>query len=338
MKRSDNSKSRQAALWQVFQRHSDDQHGLSMTDILTYLERDYDIQTTRQSVANDFLMLEMVLNIYIEPDNSVRPVLYYWTNRPFSAHDVEQLAESALTSPLLTIDQAKDLIGKLKTQCSDYTARHIWKNAEITKQRREISKETIEMLSSFQEAIESEALVSIHYKSLLFCKAAHPEMQDTVYDIYPYEIVFTNNMPAVIALIKPQKEQDSDTKKEDTTSFRLFFINRITKVSIKQSQEADNSKRSRFIRNYPSENIKVEQITLQCNQSIMPLVYDRFGSEISVDRITDDACRATVNTVITPDLFGWIFSFGDSIKLLTPLHATQRMKQWLKALNSSYGL
>lgn len=308
-----------------------------MTDILTYLERDYDIQTTRQSIASDFLMLETVLNIYIEPDNSVRPVLYYWTNRPLSANDVEQLAEGALTSPVLTIKQAKSLIGKLKTQCSDYTARHIGKNAEITKQRRDLSAPIVEKLATLREAIESEALVSIRYNSLRFSRAAHSQPQDTEYKVHPYEIVYPDNRPAVLAQIKPQERLDPDPDK-DMPTLRLFFIDCITKVSVKRPQETATNKRSRFIKEDTPSGNQPERITLQCNRSIMPLVYERFGPDINIDRETDESCRAEVNAIITPELFGWIFSFRDNIKLLTPLHATQRMKQWIKALYSSYGL
>ncbi len=338
MARSDNSKSRQAAIWQIFQRHSDDQHGLTMTEILSYLERDYDIQTTRQSIASDFLMLETVLSVYIEPDNSVRPVLYYWTNRPLTAQDTEQLAESTLTSPLLTIEQAKTLINKLKTQCSDSTARNIGKNAEITKQRRDLSKPITERLIKLREAIESEAPVSIRYQSLQFCRAAHSEIQDTEYEIYPYEIIFPDNRPTVLAQIRPQKEQETDAIDQDKPSFRLFFIEYITKLTIKRPQETDTKKKSKFIKDDPVVSNKVERITLQCNRSIMPLVYERFGRDMTIDRVTEESCRTAVNAIITPELFGWIFSFGDNIKLLTPLHATQRMKQWLKAVNSCYDL
>ena len=34
----------------------------------------------------------------------------------------------------------------------------------------------------------------------------------------------------------------------------------------------------------------------------MSLIYERFGTDITVDRITDETCRVTADAIITPEL------------------------------------
>ena len=187
-----------------------------------------------------------------------------------------------------------------------------------------------------REAIEKEEPLIIRYKAFKFCRAARAELQDTEYEVYPYEILFLDGRPAFLALINPSEE------KEESSALRLFYIEYIKKIITKEQRAANNPRRISYFQKKSEDDSliknKEERITLQCSNSIMPLVYERFGPDIVIDRETDESCRAEVSAIITPELFGWIFSFGDNIKLLTPLHATQRMKQWLKALNSSYGL
>ena len=50
----------------------------------------------------------------------------------------------------------------------------------------------------------------------------------------------------------------------------------------------------------------------------MGAVYDKFGEDTQMRRISDSACEATVAVQISPTFWGWIFQFGKLMWITAP--------------------
>ena len=76
---------------------------------------------------------------------------------------------------------------------------------------------------------------------------------------------------------------------------------------------ADYSKK--FFRMFSGET---ETVKLQFDNSLINVVIDRFGKDIVINRQDDDHFIITVDVVATNTFLGWLFMFGDKVKILEP--------------------
>lgn len=61
-----------------------------------------------------------------------------------------------------------------------------------------------------------------------------------------------------------------------------------------------------------------ENITIEFNDRLIGVVYDKFGEDTKMLRLSDHTCAATVKVQVSPTFWGWLFQFGDQMKLRSP--------------------
>lgn len=59
-------------------------------------------------------------------------------------------------------------------------------------------------------------------------------------------------------------------------------------------------------------------ITIQFSDKLIGVVYDKFGEDIKMVRVGENECVAGVKAQISPTFWGWLFQFGNQMKILSP--------------------
>lgn len=316
--------------------------------------RDIPIVTTRQTITSDFYLMDSALKVFIEPKGT-RPEQYYWSNRCFTALDIECLADSVQSNPAIAPDEKNTLINKLKTLLSAKSARGLHlKNAAYEKMYG-LSEENVEKISFLRQAIKNGKLITFEFLTYAFAKSAEPERQRCRAYAFPLEIIYTEGRPMLCACCdhtinetQPNKHLYMPFVKQEENFIQFFDIACIEKLrdNVQDLKHKENrailpeyetilEKLPEAITTYAA---KKEKVSIRCSRDLLPLIYARFGTAVTIDNVTDTTFRAIAETAVTPELLGWVFSLGNSAKLLTPLHAVQRMKQWIKAARENYGI
>ena len=60
------------------------------------------------------------------------------------------------------------------------------------------------------------------------------------------------------------------------------------------------------------------QITIQFSSKLIGAVYDRFGEGTKMIPIGENECAATVMVQLSPTFWGWIFQFGNLMRIISP--------------------
>ena len=61
-----------------------------------------------------------------------------------------------------------------------------------------------------------------------------------------------------------------------------------------------------------------ESITIQFENSLLGVVFDKFGEDTPVVRINENELVATVKVQVSPTLFGWLAQFAGRMKVISP--------------------
>ena len=71
---------------------------------------------------------------------------------------------------------------------------------------------------------------------------------------------------------------------------------------------------------------QLQEITIQFENCPIGAVYDKYGEDTQMRRISDTSCEATVEVQISPTFWGWIFQFGKLMWIAAPDNMIEEYK------------
>ena len=115
---------------------------------------------------------------------------------------------------------------------------------------------------------------------------------------------------------------------DETTELKLrtYRIDRMTDVDVKGFSEPISEEAMLMKKTLPSHtnqifrmyNGPVKLVTLEFSDKLIGNIFDKFGTEVKITRISDHTCRITEEIQISPPFLGWLFQFSGDMKLLGP--------------------
>lgn len=72
------------------------------------------------------------------------------------------------------------------------------------------------------------------------------------------------------------------------------------------------------------------------DKNMMDVVVDKFGEDVTVEKVDNDHFRVIAKVVVSPQFFGWIFGLGDNVMIEYPLKVAKQMKDLLKERHKAY--
>lgn len=344
MPKSDYQKARLFAVYQILQRYTDDTHGLTKRQILEKLENTYEINSTRQTVDLDLALLEYPLGIHYDTTFE-KPRKYSLATRHLQYEDIKAISESVQENPFLPPAQKKRIIKDLKENlCSIYEAKEIALKA-LPYEESSIDEEVASLLETLDLAAEGKQIIKFIYPNFTFTKD-HLKRSDAEFKVLPLYTYALNGKWYLCACkrVKPRysKKTIKGYNKEDILCFE---VNKILDLKLWR-YTADGTpmpapaavKEAVLDYNYSIEEIRTEKVSMEFDKELLPLIYERFGRGVNIDRETDTTFHIVHETEVSSEFFSWIFSLGTGAKLLSPLYVTQRMKRWIQALAELYNL
>lgn len=73
-------------------------------------------------------------------------------------------------------------------------------------------------------------------------------------------------------------------------------------------------------------------ITIQFSDKLIGVVYDKFGEDTKMVRINESNCVASIKVQISPTFCGWIFQFGNPMKIISPDGVIEQYKAKIREL------
>ena len=68
-------------------------------------------------------------------------------------------------------------------------------------------------------------------------------------------------------------------------------------------------------------------VTLEFDEKLIDNIFDKFGNDALIERISDKLCRITADIQLSPPFFGWLFQFGCDMRIVSPKEAVDRYKK-----------
>lgn len=63
---------------------------------------------------------------------------------------------------------------------------------------------------------------------------------------------------------------------------------------------------------------ETEKVELEFDNSLINVVIDRFGKDLQIHNKTENSFQVTIEVAATNTFFGWLFMFGDKVRIIEP--------------------
>ena len=197
MAKGSNQKLKLYYLLKFLQEKTDDEHAVTMPEILAYLQK-HDISAERKSIYADFHDLEK-LGYEIAGEKTGASYEYRLLTREFELAELKLLVDLIQTSRFLTLKKSQELISKLEGQCSEYDAKKLQRQVYVQDRVKADNESIYYSVDAIQSAISQNHMISFRYFRWNTEKKRELRHGGELYEVSPWMLSFNDENYYLIA-------------------------------------------------------------------------------------------------------------------------------------------
>lgn len=307
MPKSDNQKLKIFYILDYLQKNSHESHPVRASDLITWLDHNYNISCDRKTVYSDVAALqEYGIDIVSIPGKNGG---YYIASRNFELPELKLLIDAVQSSRYLTEKKSKELIEKLLTQCNEQDAKLMKRNVLVSGRVKSMNETIYYNVDAVQEAIAQNKQISFRYFDWDF--GGKRKYREKAYIASPYGLCQDNENCYLLAL----------SDRHGITSYR---VDRMSDIALQDTPrtpcpeltgKALTDHANRLFQMYSGDTVDVK---MRFHRSLINVVIDRFGKDTMLIPDGEDFFNFTVRVAVSPMFLSWIMGFGSKAKILYP--------------------
>lgn len=288
---------------------TDEDHYLTVAQIIEQLERDYGIFTSRGTIGDDIKALqEFGIEIEVVPSTQKR---FSLLGRKFDIPELKTLIDATESARFITKNKSAALVEKLASLTSQFNKKKLVRNVDVENRIKSENEKVYYIVEALNDAINDHKKVSFQYFSYNVCKEQKAKNEGYTYVCSPYKLIWNGDYYYVVGYSE---------KHNGIGSFRVDRIARqpiiLEDDAIAPPTDFDlNVYLNSMFRMYNGER---KQIELVCANDLMDAIIDKFGKNVPVLANDMKSFRVLVNTSVGSVFYSWVFGFGGRVSIKAP--------------------
>ena len=162
MAKGNNQKLKLSYLTKIMLEKTDDEHGLTMQQIIEELDR-YGVSAERKSLYADFVDMTDKLGIEIIKEKRGRETIYHVGGRDFEVAEVKLLIDAIQSSKFITERKSNELIKKVKKLVSAHQAAQLQRQVYVQGRIKTMNESIYYNVDSLHTAIAQNNRIKFQY-------------------------------------------------------------------------------------------------------------------------------------------------------------------------------
>ena len=288
---------------------TDEDHYLTIAQIISILESEYGISTSRGTIADDIKVLQE-FGVEIEVESSIQN-RYYLIDRKFDLPELKSLIDATESARFITKEKSQALVKKLASLTSIFSAQRLVRNVDVENRIKAENEKIYYIMDAMNEAINEHKKVSFQYFSYNVRKQQKLKHDGYTYVFSPYKLIWNGDYYYAVGFSE---------KHNGIGSFRL---DRIAKQPVILGDEAIDPPKEFDMNQYLNSMFRMyngnrKAIELICDNDIMDAIIDKFGHDVTVLANDMNSFRVIINTAVGSVFYSWIFGFAGKIRIKSP--------------------
>jgi predicted DNA-binding transcriptional regulator YafY len=305
---------------------TDEQHPLTVADLIAAING-RGIDAERKSVADDIAALTDY-GMDIESVAVGKRKGYYLASRTFEPAELKMLVDSVQAAKFLSPKKTRALIKKLAALSSRGEAALLKRQLYLSDRGKTDNESVFYNIDAVHTAIGENREISFVYWQYDLRKKRVPRRNGARYCVSPFALVWDDEFYYLIAY---------DAEDARIKHYRVDKMNRITIL------DSERKGRDAFaaidMGEYTSRNFSMfageeADVVLDCDESVIGVIVDRFGTGVSVHP-EGNRFRAYVRVAVSEQFFGWVAALGGAVRIVSPQPVRDRFEALLDRVRSA---
>lgn len=307
---------------------TDDQHGLTMPQLIEKLE-EKGIGAERKAIYHDLDILKNY-GLDIIKRGAGRSLEYAIGERYFELPELLLLTDAVQSSRFLTDKKSKTLIKKLKDLASRPQRKLLDKHMHVENRIKMQNESVYYNIDTIQDAIRQKKQISFQYFMYGVSKQEVFRRNGQFYQESPVELVYTNDCYYLVSY---------NSKHDD---FVVYRVDRMLNIQALDELIPSNKKINAFdaqefsARAFGMFSGEPCEAEILAEASIIPAIIDRFGKDVLMYLQDEDHATIHVKILKSDVFFGWVAQFGDKVRLTKPASLAEEYQAYLQSILDCY--
>lgn len=324
MPRGTNQKFKFTYLMKIMQEKTDDEHSLTMSQIMDELEK-YDVTAERKSIYNDFQDMTDKFGIEIIKEQIGRETYYHVGSRQFELAEVKLLIDAIQSSKFITRAKSRELIAKIKSFVSEHQAKQLQRQVFINDRVKTMNESVYYNVDDIHTAINENRKIKFRYYKWDITGKLVPRHGGDWFVVSPWALTWDDENYYLVAF------DDYDHK------IKHYRVDKMMKISIVEAKRDGKDAFKDFdMAAYSKSTFGMYQgnqtrVTITFANYMCGVFLDRFGKDITFRKVDDVHSELSVDVNVSPQFFGWIFSLGKDVRVTGPSDVVDQMREAARA-------
>lgn len=251
---------------------------------------------------------------------------YFVEKRSFSVAELKIMIDAIQAASFITKEKTDDLVKRIAAMGGTRQLEILKSNIVCFNTRKHTNEGIYSNVEVLEKALNAKTKASFYY----FDKDEKGERiyrkNKKRYVVEPMALIFNEDNYYLMCF---------STKYDGITNYRVDRMEDVRKEDEPVSPGAilDDSD----IAEYTKQAFKmyggpVIDVTLQFDDSLLGVVQDKFGEDVSIVRTGPDKLVSSVQVQESPVFWGWLFQFGEKMKILSPESMVKECREKVRKL------
>jgi len=311
-------------LLELLRLDTDEQHPMTTSQICARLD-EMGIICDRRTLSKDIALLNdqgyEVMDTTVGHEKG-----YFVEDRSFSIPELKILMDAVQASSFITEKKTAELLGKIAALGGSHRAEILEGNIVNFKTTKHSNEQIFYNVDALEQAIDQQKKVLFRYFDLNEHGQKVYRREGHRYVVEPIALVF--NEDNYYMLCYSSRHQKTSTYRIDRMDSVTVLKEPITDTALALKNEVGPYTEQVF-KMYAGEAVG---IVIEFKDSLVGVVFDKFGEDTKMMRSGQHKCVATVKVQISPVFWGWLFQFAGEMQLLSPDSLVQEYKERAKLI------
>ena len=330
MPKGTNQKLKLYRLAQIMLENTDDEHYITMPEIMEKLGK-YEVTADRKTIYADLRDLS-VLGIEVEGEPIGNRYHYRVVNRPFELPELKLLVDSIQSSKFITEKKTNTLIKKLEKLVSKYDAQRLQRQVYVSGRIKTMNESIYYTVDAIHNAISENKKIKFQYFQWNVKKEMELRHGGAYYRISPWGLSWDDENYYLVGF-------DSEAG-----LIKHFRVDKMLRIALSnETREGREHFKKLDMADYARKSFGMfggeeETVKLQVSNGLAGVIIDRFGKDVMMIPVDEDHFNVSVDVRVSRQFLGWVFSLGESVRILGPEAVVDQMKAETQRLIGQYDI
>ncbi len=305
-------------LLDLLRQETDEEHPMTTNQICGRLE-DMGILCDRRTLSRDIALLNdqgyEIMDMMVGHEKG-----YYTEDRSFSIPELKILIDAVQASSFITEKKTAELVEKISALGGNHRAEVLKGNMVSFNTRKHRNEQIFYSVETLEQAIRQQKKVLFRYYVLNERGEKVYRRDGHRYVVEPVALVFNEDNYYLLCY---------SSRFGSTATYRVDRMEAVTMIDEAISDEAVALRPQ--MGDYTEQVFKMyagpaTDVVLEFQDSLVGVVFDKFGEGTPMMRSGEKKCLATVKVQISPVFWGWLFQFAGEMQILSPANLVEEYK------------